>query len=276
MVLAPDPSTALPETGFGERLRMWRQRQGMSQLELGLRAEVSARHISFLETGRSRPSRSMVLRLAGALEVPLRSRNELLLVAGFAPRYGERSFDDAELGEARRALRLILDTHEPNPAFVLDRMWRIVLWNRTQGYMLREVHGEGGSPADLNALDLVFEPGPLRDSLVNWEEVAAAVLRRLRRQLARLDAADPLHETWRRIRALPGVAELDLAEDPGTRAAALVPMRMRAGDEVLTWFSTLAVFGATGDVTLEELVIESFFPGDDVTRRYVARLAAAR
>ncbi len=263
------------DDGFGRQLRVWRKRRGVSQLDLGLQAEVSARHISFLETGRARPSRSMVVRLANALEVPLRARNGLLLDAGFAPRYGERSLDDEELSEARRALQFVLDAHEPNPAFVLDRMWQIVLWNRVQGYLLRELHGDDGSPADLNALDLVFLPGRLRESLENWEEVACAMLRRLHRQVSRVGSTDPLHATWKRIQTLPGVAELDLVEDAQRHAPVLVPMRIREGDLVLTWFSTLAVFGATGDVTLEELVIESFFPGDDVTRAFVVQLADA-
>lgn len=260
--------------GFGPQLKRWRQQRGISQLDLGFQAEVSARHISFLETGRSRPSCSMVLRLADALDVPLRARNDLLLEAGFAPRYGARSLEDRDLIEARRALQFVLDMHEPNPAFVLDREWQILLWNRTQGYMLRDLHGAGGSPSDLNALDLVFAPGPIRTSFENWNEVARAVLRRLRKQLARVGPDDPLVGTWERILAQPGVAELDRVEDPGRPAPILVPMRIREGNQVFTWFSTLAVFGATGDVTLEELVIEAFFPGDDVTRTYVERLAA--
>lgn len=269
-------ATLLASDPFGSQLKAWRERRRVSQLDLGLTAEVSARHISFLETGRSRPSRSMVLRLADALELPLRARNELLLAAGFAPRYEERSLGDGELSEARRALQFVLDAHEPNPAFVLDRMWQIVLWNRTQGYLLRELHPEDGSPADLNALDLVLASGPVRESLENWEEVARAVLRRLRRQLLRLGPSDPLQATWERLQTLPGVAELDLFDDGLESTLVLVPMRMREGDRVLTWFSTLAVFGATADVTLEELVIESFFPGDDVTREFVAELADAR
>ena len=131
-----------------------------------------------------------------------------------------------------------------------------------------------GSPADLNALDLVFVPGSVRDSLVNWEEVAAAVLRRLRRQLARVGPEDPLHKSWDRIRSLPGVAALDLADDADRLPSILIPMRMREGDRILTWFSTLASFGAAGDVTLEELVIESFFPGDEDTRAFVSEMAA--
>ncbi len=258
-------------TSFGSLLRGWRRRRGVSQLALGLQAGVSARHLSFLETGRARPSKAMVSRLAGALDLPLRETNDLLLGAGFAPRFSQRPLEDAELSEARRALQIILEMHEPNPAFVLDRYWQIILWNRTQALMLRDLHGPEGSPADLNALDLVFVPGRVRESLLNWEEVAVAVLRRLRRQTARVGPTDPLHDTWTRLLALPGVEALD--RTAGTPAI-LVPMRMREGDRVLTWFSTLATFGAAGDITLEELVVESFFPGDEITRAFVAELAA--
>lgn len=269
------PSTARVSPaadGFGGSLKGWRDQVGVSQLDLGLRAGVSARHISFLETGRAGPSRSMVLRLALALDLPLREQNNLLLSAGFAPRYGERSLDEAEAAEARQALQFILDVHEPYPAFVLDRTWQIVLWNRTQGLMLSKLHGPDGSPADLNALDLVFAPGPMRESLVNWEEVARAVLRRLRRQVSRVGPGDPLHEVWDRIQGMPDVAGLDAVKDAGQPVPILVPMRIREGDQVLTWFSTLAVFGATGDVTLEELVVESFFPGDAASRAFVEQL----
>ena len=269
--------SAIPEArgGFGGVLQSWRKRRRLSQLDLGLEAGVSSRHISFLETGRAGPSRDMVLRLAAALDLPLRERNDLLFAAGYAQRYAERSLDDAGVEEARRALQFVLEVHEPNPAFVLDRYWQIVLWNRTQALMLRELTGLDGSPADLNALDLVFKPGLGREEIVNWEEVARAVLRRLRRQVARVGPDDPLCERWRGVLDMPGVRELDLAEDANRPPQVLVPMKIRQGDQIFTWFSTLAVFGATGDVTLEELVIESFFPADEPTRKYVEQVAAA-
>ena len=260
---------------FGGVLRTWRKRRGFSQLDLGLEAGVSSRHISFLETGRAGPSRDMVLRLSATLDLPLRERNNLLFTAGFAPRYLERSLDDADIGEARRALQFILGAHEPNPAFVLDRSWRIVLWNRTQAFMFGELTGRDGSPADLNALDLVFKPGFGREKIVNWEEVAQAVLRRFRRQVARAGPDDPLQETWRQVLEMPGVRELDLVEDASRPPRVLVPIKIRQGDRIYTWFSTLAVFGAAGDITLEELLIESFFPADEPTRDYVEHVFAA-
>jgi hypothetical protein len=214
----------------------------------------------------------MVLKLAGALDLPLRERNDLLLSAGFAPRYEHRSLDDADIQEARRALQFILDVHEPYPAFVLDRYWQVVLWNQTQALLLPELEATDGDSSQVNALDLVFVPGMGREQFLNWEDVARAVLRRLRRQVVRAGPEDPLHRRWVEIQGMPGVAELGLGEDDDRPPPILVPMKIREGDNVFTWYSTLAVFGAAGDVTLDELVIESFFPGDDLTRAFVEGL----
>ena len=258
---------------FPEQLRAWRARRGSSQLSLALAADVSARHLSFLETARSRPSREMVLRLAAALDLPLRERNALLIGAGFAPRFGERQLTDDELQEARRAVRLLLEAHEPYPAFALDRYWNIVEWNRPQAYLLRDLADDDGSLAHLNALDLVFEPTMMREQFVNWDDVARAVLLRLRRQVTRAGSADArLEHLWKRLLETPGVERLLRERPEETDPPVLLPMRVREGDQVLTWFNTLAVFGATGDVTLDELVIESFFPGDDITREFVMQL----
>lgn len=258
---------------FGETLREWRARRGLSQLELGLQAEVSARHISFIETGRSRPSRMMVMRLAGSLDLALREQNALLLGAGFAPHYGERPLTDAEMAGARRALRTILEAREPYPAFALDRYWDLVLWNRPQEMLLRDVVPDGGTLADLNALDLVFRPGMMREQIMNWPEVAAAVLRRLRRQISRLGPNERLAALLKRVLDAPGVATLDRAADPDTAPAILVPLRMNDGTRTLSWFTTLEVFGATGEATLEELVVESFYPADEATRAFVEEMA---
>jgi transcriptional regulator with XRE-family HTH domain len=261
------------EIAFNSLLREWRSRRGASQLALALDARVSARHLSFLETGRSRPSRAMVLRLADALDLPLRERNGLLLSAGFAPRFGERPLTSEELQQAFRAVRLMLDAHEPYPAFALDRYWNIVLWNRPLAAMLGDLTAEGRSIDRINALDLVFEPGPMRERFLNWDEVASAVLKRLRGQLARAASDQRLQEAWRKVQESPGVADLIRGGHADATAPILVPMKLREGDQVLTWINTLAVFGATGDVTLDELVVESFFPGDEETRRFVEQAA---
>ena len=257
------------EGSFNTLLKGWRALRGVSQLAMALDAGVSARHLSFLETGRARPSREMVLRLAAALDLPLRERNGFLLSAGFAPRFGERPLTSAELKQAFHAVRLMLDAHEPYPAFALDRYWNIVLWNRPLAEMLGELTTDGESIDEINALDLIFEPGLMRERFLNWTEVASAVLKRLRRQVARAASDERLQETWKKAQESPGVAELVREGHPGETPPVLVPMKIRQDDRVLTWINTLAVFGASGDVTLDELVVESFFPGDEETRRFV-------
>ncbi|MCH7780956.1 MAG: helix-turn-helix transcriptional regulator, partial [Acidobacteria bacterium] len=189
-------------------LRGWRSRRGVSQLAMALDAGVSTRHLSFLETGRARPSRRMVLRLAAVLDLPLRERNGFLLSAGFAPRFGERPLTSAELEQAFHAVRLMLDAHEPYPAFALDRYWNIIMWNRPLAVMLADLTVDGTPIDQINALDLVFAPGLMRERLLNWEEVASAVLKRLRRQMVRAASDERLQETWKKIQASAGVADL--------------------------------------------------------------------
>ena len=257
------------QESFNTLLKGWRSRRGVSQLAMALDAGVSTRHLSFLETGRARPSRRMVMRLAAVLDLPLRERNGFLLSAGFAPRFGERPLTSAELEQGFQAVRLMLDSHEPYPAFALDRYWNIIMWNRPLAMMLADLTIDGTSIDQINALDLVFAPGLMRERLLNWEEVASAVLKRLRRQVVRAASDERLQERWKKIQASPGVADLIREGNTEETPPILVPMKIREGDQVLTWINTLAVFGATGDVTLDELVVESFFPGDEDTRRFV-------
>jgi transcriptional regulator with XRE-family HTH domain len=261
------------ELQFREMLRDWRSRRGASQLALALEAGVSARHVSFLETGRARPSREMVLRLAEALDLPLRERNGLLLSAGFAPRFGQRPLSSDELEQARRAVRLMLEAHEPYPAFALDRYWDVVDWNRPLALLLADVAPDEEALRAVNALDLVLRPGPVREQIVNWEQVATAVLRRVRRQVVRAAADERLQAMWQEARTRPGVAGLLDSRSVDEPPPVLVPMIMRQGDRTHSWINTLAVFGAAGDVTLDELVVESFFPADEATRRYVEQAA---
>ena len=258
---------------FREQLRGWRSRRGVSQLSLALEAGVSTRHVSFLETGRARPSREMVLRLATALDMPLREQNGLLLSAGFAPRYGERSLSSADLEQATRAVRLMLDAHEPYPAFALNRYWDLKLWNRPLAIMLGGQDAVARPLETINALDLVFEPGLLRERMLNWQEVARAVLRRLQRQIARAGSDTRLEQIWQTVQQSPGVAALGREARSDEAPPVLVPMRIRDDRGVLSWINTLATFGASGDVTLDELVVESFFPGDESTRRFVEQMA---
>jgi transcriptional regulator with XRE-family HTH domain len=244
----------------GVMLREWRQRRRMTQMDLALEAEVSPRHLSFVETGRSQPSREMLMHLCEELEVPLRERNALLVSAGFAPLYRERLLQDAALEAARKAVEVVLEAQKPFPAFALDRHWNMVASNGA----LPQLY-EGVSPelltAPVNALRLTLHPEGLAPRIANLAEWRAHLLSRLRRQVG-LTADPKLVELLRDCSAYPvegGFEDASLAQE------VLVPLRIRMSDALLSFFSTTTVFGSPVDVTLSELAIESFFPADAVT-----------
>ncbi|MCG5213724.1 helix-turn-helix transcriptional regulator [Streptosporangium sp. KLBMP 9127] len=254
------------EESVGDLLRSWRQRRRVSQLDLAIEAEVSARHISFLETGRARPSREMVLKLAGHLDLPLRHRNRLLLAAGFAPVYREREVAAPEMGPVRQALDKILAGHEPYPALVVDRAWDLVAANDAAGMFLE------GVPAHLlaepvNIMRLSLHPEGIARHLVNLPEVRAHLLAGLRRQ-AELSGEGVLADLHDELAAYryPGV-DLNVALLPGG-SDILVPLRIRHGDTVLSMFTTIATFGTPVDVTVAELAIETFWPNDEETAAF--------
>lgn len=247
----------------GTLLREWRQRRRMSQLDLALEAEISARHLSFLETGRSRPSHEMVLRLAEQLAVPLRERNALLVSAGFAPVFPERPFDDPALQAGRAAVELILTGHEPFPALAIDRHWNLVAANAAVAPLT-----EGNAPSLLappvNVIRLSLHPEGLAPRIVNLAEWRAHLLMRLRQQIAL--TADPvlrtLHDEVAAYGAPPGARHAAPAHDYGGVA---VPFRLATERGVLSFLSTTTVFGTPIDVTLSELALETFFPADPET-----------
>jgi transcriptional regulator with XRE-family HTH domain len=251
-----------PRTGVGPLLREWRHRRRRSQLELALDAGVSARHISFLETGRSNPSREMVIGLADNLEMPLRDRNELLIAAGFAPEYRELAYEDPDLEPVRAAIDLVLAGHDPYPALVVDRHWELVTGNRGLGLLTA-----GVAPhlleAPANALRLALHPEGLAPRTLNLGEWRHHILSRLERHW-RLSGDPALATLLEELRGYPG----DEIDEAGATAAhdIFVPFRMRSqAGEDLTFFGTIATFGTALDVTVAELSIESFFPADDVT-----------
>lgn len=250
----------------GELLRRWRERRRISQLDLSITAEVSARHLSFVETGRSKPSREMVLRLGEHLDVPLRERNELLLAAGYAPVYPQSGFDAPEFETVRAAVRQLLAGHEPYPAIVCDRAWNLLDANTGIGFML-----DGVAPGLLeppsNVLRLALHPDGLAPRIVNLGEWRAHLLGRLRRQVT-LTADPGLAELLTELEALPCDQPEPLVELPGP-GDIFVPLKLRAGDVPLTFFSTIATFGTPLDVTLSELVIESFYPADRATAAWL-------
>src|SRR5215831_6991838 len=263
---------AVPEgaPSAGALLREWRQRRNLSQLELALRSAVSARHLSFIETGRARPSREMVLHLADRLDVPLRERNRLLLAAGFAPVFGERSLDESEMAPVREALERFLAAHEPYPAVVVDRHWNVVGFNRGVAYVNHNVAPELRTPP-ANALRIALHPDGLAPHISNLADWSGFLLARLRREIEA--TGDPeLEALYEELAAYPGVAkEEDLADVP-TPNEIMLRHELRLDDMDLALFCTFTTFGTARDLTLAELSIVAFYPANPHT---AAALTAA-
>ncbi len=243
----------------GQLLRQWRERRRLSQLELALEAGISTRHLSFVETGRSAPSRDMVLHLAEQLDVPLRERNQLLLAAGYAPVYSETALDSAPMTAVRAAVRQVLTGHEPYPAVVVDRRWNLVDANAGLALFTDGLPRKLLAPPT-NALRVSLHPDGLAPRIVNLGEWRAHLLGRLRRQVAR--TADPeLAALYAELRAYPCDRPEPEIELPGP-GDVVVPLRIRHGNRELAFFSTVATFGTPLDITIAELAIESFFPAN--------------
>ena len=241
---------------IGPLLKEWRALRGKSQLALALDAQVSARHLSFLESGRSGASQDLVLRLAEALGLGLRDRNALLVAAGFAPRFGERGWHSEELSEVRRAARLILSSHEPYPAIVVDAAYTLLDANSGALAMMgqpREALGQA------NLMDLVFAPGPVREAIGNWEEVAGYLLHRLRESTRMRGPRSPGAAILSRVLAHPGVEALTSLR-PANAGSVLVPLTFTRDGTTTRWYTTLTSFGAPQDALVEEITIEQFHP----------------
>ncbi|WP_103703090.1 helix-turn-helix domain-containing protein [Paraburkholderia eburnea] len=247
----------------GELLREWRVRRRMSQLLLATEAEISTRHLSFVESGRATPSREMVMHLAERLDVPLRERNTLLVAAGYAPLYRERALDDPHLAAARAAVELVLRGHEPYPALAVDRHWNIVASNGALAPLVGNA-----SPALLaapvNALRLSLHPEGMAPRIVNWHAWRAHLLARLQRQIdASADAAlMALHDELAAYPAPTGAAPACVESIQHHIA---VPLRLRTALGELSFYGTTTIFGTPVDITLSELAIEAFFPADAAT-----------
>jgi transcriptional regulator with XRE-family HTH domain len=242
--------------GFGQRLRRWREHRHLTQLDLALQAEISTRHLSFVETGRASPSRDMVLRLAEHLDVPLRERNALLLSAGFAPAYGETALDAPAMEQVRAALRQLLDAHEPFPGIVVDRQWNLVESNVSATLFLANVAPQLLEPP-INVLRLSLHPEGLSRSISNLAEWRAHLLDRLQRQVALTN--DPeVRKLYDELRGYPGGA----AVPPALAGEVVTRLRLRTDTEELSFFTVIASFGTPIDITLAELAIEWFFPAD--------------
>jgi transcriptional regulator with XRE-family HTH domain len=255
-------TTATATKPVGHLLREWRQRRRMSQLDFASDAEISTRHLSFLETGRSQPSREMILRLAERLDIPLRERNLLLTAAGFAPLFSVRKLDDPMLRAARAAVEIVLKGHEPLPALAIDRHWTMVAANAAVQPFLAGVAAEFLKPP-VNVLRLSLHPDGLASRIENLSEWREHLFDRLRRQIE-LTADPGLIELFEELQGYPKPfsARPTQALD---YAGVIVPLRLKTDAGTLSFFSTTTVFGTPVDVTLSELAIESFFPADAET-----------
>ncbi len=243
----------------------------MSQLDLACDAEISTKHLSFLETGRSRPSRQMLLHLAGCLDVPLRDRNVLLAAAGFAPMFQERAFNEPALDVVRRSVETILAAHDPNPALAVDRHWTLLAANRAVAHLVA-----GAEPTLLrppvNVLRLSLHPAGLASRIVNLTQWRTHVIARLRQQIdASGDAM--LMDLLEEIRDYPGVRDPGTAAQEDESGMIAIPFRLATIDGMLSFFSTTTLFGTPIDITVSELAIEAFLPADTETADIMRRLA---
>ena len=270
-------------SAFGELLRSWRLARRASQLELGMEAGVSARHISFIETGRAKPSHEMVITLATVLDVPLRERNLLLHAAGYAPLYSETSLDDPQMAQARRALELILEQQEPFGAVVFDRHWDLVMVNAAYVRFTGLLFGSSRNTAvplkvistpRPNLLHKLFDPAGWRPFIKNWDVVARSLLSRVYREIV-LERDPATRELLSAILAYPGVPKRWSEPNFESPQDVIIPIEMRFGDQTLSFFSTIATLGSPHDITLQELRIEAFHPADEATAE-IARSVAAR
>ncbi len=273
--------TALPSTTrsslptpspFGERLRHWRQRRRLSQLDLAHVADVSTRHLSYVETGRASPSRDMVLRLLDRLDIPLRERNTLLEAAGYAPMYRERSLDAPDMASARAAVKRILDCHEPWPALAMDRHWNLVMANRMVPMLMA-----GASPrlleGPINVLRLSLHPDGLAPRIANLRQWREHLFERLRQQV-HATGDDTLAALLAELKAYPESFGNDAGTLPGEHHGVLMPFQFDTGHGVLNLVSTTTVFGSPVDITLQELALETFFPADEASAKLLRSLAA--
>lgn len=261
------------QTSAGALIRDWRARRRMSQLDLALEAEISQRHLSFVESGRSVPSRDMVLHLAESLAMPLRERNHLLLAAGYAPHFGERPVGDPMLAPAMDAVRMVLKGHEPFPALAVDRHWNLIEANAALAPMLAGVTDQALLTPPVNVLRLSLHPHGVAPNIVNLAEWRAHLLHRLKALIDATGDAE-LAKLERELRTYPsGANGRPVLTEPNTIAH---PLKLRLGDQILSFISTITVFGTPLDITLSELAIESFFPADPETAAILAELGKNR
>jgi transcriptional regulator with XRE-family HTH domain len=262
------------ERGFGLLLQRWRHVRGKSQLDLACDAEVSARHVSFIETGRAAPSREMVLALASALDVPLRERNGLLIAAGFAPVYRESNLDAPELEPARRALDLILDHQEPYPAVVMNRAWDIIDRNRAAARFFSFLL-DGPIPEHPNIVRAILDPRGIRPFIGNWFDVAGSLIQRVHKEALGGVVDDATRALLDEVLLHPGVPNAWRTFDPRVAITPFLPITFEKGGLTFRYFSAVTTLGTPQDITLEELRVECFFPADQETAENARRCCSS-
>lgn len=253
--MATPSTSAVPQ--LGELLRSWRQERGKSQLDLSLDTGISQRHLSFVESGRSVPSRDFLSTVSDALNIPLRERNVLLLASGYAPLYGEQSMDAGQMAIVTQAIDRMLEQHEPHPALVLDRYWNVMRTNKSAPRFFGSFIDLDVRPKPRNLLDLMFDPAGMRPFVEDWEKVAAGLLQRVRREAVGQVVDVGLAKLLERLRKYPGVAALRPSLAP---QSPVLPITFRRGGERLSYFSLITTVGTPQCVTAQELRVECMFP----------------
>jgi transcriptional regulator with XRE-family HTH domain len=272
------PNNKPPVNELGLLLRQWRDLRGSSQFELSLDAGVSQRHISFIESGRSVPSRQMLLDIAQALDIPLRERNTLLLAAGYAPIYQETAWDALEMQSVTSALARILRQHEPFPAMVMDRYWNVLMTNESAPRYFNCFINMSARKGPRNMLHLMFDPEGMRPFIANWEDVAKSLIQRVYRESVGRVMDEKTQELLAELLAYPDVQTAwkspnAMSTAPATRTMPVIPMSFVKDDEVLSYFSMVTTVGTPQTIAAQELRLECMFPADDVTEtRHVAML----
>lgn len=255
---------------LGNLLRTWRRARGVSQFALATELRMSPRHLSFIETGRSHPSRAMILQLADGLRVPLRERNDLFLAAGYAPAYLETDLNAPELAAVHRAMTAILNQQEPYPAVVLDRRWQLLRPNTAARTFFDFLLEDRPRPARPNLLCAIFDPELIRPYLVDWETVAESLMQRVHREAV---GGVPDQDLVERLLSYPGVPAVWRLPRVGVPSLPVIPVSFEKAGERFDYFSTVTTIGTPQDITLQELRIESFFPMNEETAERARRLA---
>jgi transcriptional regulator with XRE-family HTH domain len=263
-----------PTTPLGGLLRTWRAARGVSQLDLALRSGLSARHLSFIETGRTQPSRQALLTIGEALEMPLRERNRLLEAGGYARVYRQTPLEAEEMSHVRGLLGFVLDHHEPYGAVVIDRYWNVIMSNRAASRSLPVFSDPALWTAQpVNLLRLVFHPLGLRQFVVNWEEVSRHLVLRAHRELGGPGQDDRAAALLAELHGYPGVPVRPVTPPPATIADLVLPVHLRKDGIDIRTFSTIMTLGTPQDVTLQELRVETFFPADEASDQVLRSMA---